>query len=286
MNLINLKQKIINKEIPSSISFIFQCEGDYFIADEYICKIAELSNKDIIYVDRLPDLFLPDSHLYVIKTDKLESDLLTSNKNVNYIICCKKTNLVSDNIITFPKLQDWQLVDYVKSFNLDISDGIIDRLVRCCKNPYRLKSEVIKIKCFSRADHESTCENILDTSPDLFTTDIFNVVNGLLKKNIGRVSSFYNTDADVTGMYLLTIILKNLRNIIEIQLNPRATADSLGIPYKQFKAIQYNCGHFDNNNLVNLYQHLLTLDKKVKEGYLEEKQLVDYIIVNVIGRWN
>lgn len=283
MKLMELKQAIREDNLPNKINLIFKCEDDYFVADEYIKKIAEMTNREIVYVEALPNLFIKDKNLYVIKVDKLESDLLTTNKNVEFIICCKKTSLVNDSIIEFPKLEDWQLIDYVKSFSLNISEATIKELVSKCKNPYKLKNELIKITCFARANQENVCRDILNNSPDLFNTNIFNVTNGLLKRDLSKVCSFYHTDADVTGMYLLSIILKNVKNVIDIQINPRATADSLGVPYKQFKAIQYNCGYYSNEELIKIYKKFLSLDKKVKNGFINESQLVDYIIVNMIG---
>lgn len=283
MNLVELKQSIRDNSLPGTIQLVFRCESDYFIADEYVAKIAEITHREIIYVDKLPTLMSVDDNLYVVKVSKLSNDVLTADTKVQYIICCKDTKLTLDSIIDFPRLREWQLVDYVRAKGLNLQESTIKELVSKCKSPYRLELELAKLSCFSHANQEQVCRYILDTTPDLFNVNIFDVTNGLVRKDLAKVTSFYNTDADVTGMYLLSVVLRNFKNIIDVQLNPRATPDSLGMSYKQFKAIQYSCGYYSESELIKIYKKLLSLDRAVKEGYIAESMLVDYIIVNIVG---
>ena len=44
-----------------------------------------------------------------------------------------------------------------------------------------------------------------------------------------------------------------------------------------------NCGYYSNEELIKIFTYLVSLDSKVKDSELDSKNLVDDIIVNMIG---
>ena len=105
------------------------------------------------------------------------------------------------------------------------------------------------------------------------------------------LSDLENLDIEATG--LVTIMIKQIKNLIDIQVNPKSTAASLGMNPKQFNAIKYNVGKFKNEQLINMFEFLTEIDFRLKngeltldetnEGIVRNNKLVDYITVNLLN---
>ena len=80
-------------------------------------------------------------------------------------------------------------------------------------------------------------------------------------------------------------MLKNIKNIINIQLDVTASAEKLNMQQKQFNAIKYNCGKYTSTELINIYKFLLDIDYRLKNGELifNNKQFRDYLICNILN---
>lgn len=277
MNLVDLKTEMLNKQLDDRIQFTFHCENDYYLADQYIEEIAHIKGLDIIYVDEIPTDSMIE-YLFVVKTTKPVEGIMSS---VNYIQCYVGEKEL-EGAIFFPKLESWQLADYVKVKAPELMN-ISNELVNVCKDPYRLDNELKKINCFASANKQSVAEYIIDNSADLTNTTIFDISNYIIRKKFNELSVLYTKEMDINPITLVSLLIKNFKLIISIQLNSKATADSLGISYRQFKAIQYSCGYYKNDELITLYNMLLSIDEKIKEGKINTDILLDYVIMNTIG---
>ena len=73
--------------------------------------------------------------------------------------------------------------------------------------------------------------------------------------------------------------------MIDIQLDSTATAEKLGMQKKQFIAISYNCGKYNTNELINLYNFLLDIDYNLKSGKLpfNNSRFIDYLVCNILN---
>ena len=68
-----------------------------------------------------------------------------------------------------------------------------------------------------------------------------------------------NIDVDAFG--LMKILSTNFKKVIDIQLNPKATAESLKMSSKQFWAIKkYSCGYYTREQLISIYTMLNDCD--------------------------
>lgn len=277
MNLVDLKTKLLNKQLDEKIQFTFHCENDYYLADQYIEEIAHIKELDIIYVDEIPTDSMIKC-LFVVKTTKPVENIIS---NVNYIQCYIDKKDIGGAIF-FPKLESWQLIDYVKIKAPELSN-IANELVDVCKNPYRIDKELKKISCFASANKQNVAEYIIDNSADLTNITIFDISNYITRKKFNELLVLYTKEVDINAIALVSLLIKNFKLIISIQLNSKATADSLGISYKQFKAIQYSCGYYKNDELITLYNMLLSIDEKIKDGKINTNILLDYVIMNIIG---
>ncbi len=297
MNIRELKEKILNKSIDDSL-LILTYSDNTFIADQYIDEISKIHNREKLIVSSLDqtqktddDIFdKPETYLYVVKTDELSEHIFNPDLYKNVIILTKKVTTEDKlNIVDIPKLQNWQIEDYATILLDGLSKTAIDWIVKTCNhNIYRIENEANKLSIFEKDKREYLFEcfvkdGLLD---DLSNYTIFNFSNALITKNIKQLkiilSEIENIDIEPVG--LITVLYNNFKNILNIQLNPRATADSLNMTSKQFNAIKYNIGYFNPKALTDIFKIVTDIDYRLKSGLLPADKIIDYLTLNVISR--
>ena len=287
MKIEDLKNSIENKiELDNLLIFNCKAAGTDFIFHQYINKFADSNNYEIKHLDFLSDIqasFLFDtdensSIIYIYETDKLEE---VPNTNQKVWLKCKsipkKLHEEYDEIIVdIPKLEDWHIEDYRKK--------LFDHYK---SNMFRLELEIEKIKLFE--DNLPTkyyqIENQLFTDSTEYT--VFNITNSILKKDIEALNriKYSIQDIEVDPFGLLTILIKNFRHVIDIQLAKNPTPEYVGVSPKQFWAISnYSCGFYTKDELVYIYKFLLSLDRRMKSGEIPINIVIDYIICNILLR--
>ena len=77
----------------------------------------------------------------------------------------------------------------------------------------------------------------------------------------------------------------SLYNLIRVQMDPKATAASLKMSYKQFMAIKYNCNKYSCKEVVDLYRFITGIDYRLKSGQLDmdDGTFVDYIVCRFLS---
>lgn len=281
---------------------IFVYADNSFLAHQYAREIAKKRNLTIRYIDSFDDFleslnylfsFEADEDLTVYFCDKFECSAdISSLKNV--IIICKETSQKT-NVFKFPKLESWQIKSYMSNncpgLNSSEIDWLYDITTSLTKNNehiYRLDAEIKKISCFPEAEQEIIFKELSaeDGYSDLSSLTIFNLTNAVLKKDVKTVSRILSEidSIDVEGVGLITLLHKNFKQVIDIQMSKNVSAQSMGITEKQFKAIEYNCGKYTSKELVRIFKFLTGLDAKLKSGNLElsNSRMIDYIICEVM----
>ena len=71
--------------------------------------------------------------------------------------------------------------------------------------------------------------------------------------------------------------------IVDIADGGGRTADKLGLKPGQFNAIKYNCGKYNNSQLVKSLEFLSGIDKRIKTGELPTNILRDYIVLSLLS---
>lgn len=293
-----LKAKINSKEL-SDEGIVLKYSDNDFICNQYIKEIASYKNKEIVYIENTNDvqenIFGDDNYLYVLKTDKF-NEPIDSLKNNIIIVCKELGDACRLDYIDMVKIENWQILDYAKYKLPGLSEEEIRWLCDICKyDIYRLDNECSKMSIFNKLEQEQVFESINadDGYVDLNPLTIFNFINYLIKKDIKGIISILKDlkNIDVEGTGCVTILRKQFLNIINIQLNPKATAESLNMSLKQFNAVRYNCGKFSNSKLIDIYDFLTSIDYRIKSGELQfcndnrlnNAKLVDYITCNILS---
>lgn len=297
MELRELKNKILAQEALSFPLLFINYDNDYLIKS-YIKKIAEnnsLTIKEIESIKEMMDIesgmFKEVDYLYIYKLNK--DDNLSKEQLKDYkIILISDTDRNDSDIekVVFNKLENWQIEAYVQA----LLPGLDNREVSwLCKNAkydiWRLDNEASKLNIFDKKDQSKILMAINDDNGyvDLNELTIFNLSNAIMNKDMLSIKKVVEDidNIDVEGTGLVTILLKNFLNIINIQTNSKATAQSLGMSEKQFRYLQYNqCNKYSNEELFNIYNFLTDIDYKLKSGLLEmtNNQLNYYVLSHII----
>ena len=305
MNLKQLKTAIENKTLNDDL-IIFKVSDNDFIANQYRSEISKISNKEIEYIDSLTpfiqsndDLF-NDNSLEQFSTIKVlrEDVFIYSNvipSALSGIIVI--TNKFHDKqvekdlqsyIVELPKLEPWQIKDYVYSIAEGVDTKDLDWLLSLCSNNiFRLQQELDKITIFSKNERKYLFTDLIRDGAldDLTPYNIFNFTGAITSKNIPQLLGIYENinSVDINEFGLLKILIQNFKNLILVQLNSNPTTESTGLESKQLWAIKKQPRCYSPEQLLNIFTFLCDIDRQVKEGELPTEIMRDYMIIKILS---
>ncbi len=303
MTLQELKLSIESGNIPDNL-IIFKNSESSFIASQYTRMIAIKKNLEINYIEDLKGI-LQDygsifndinlettSILNVYKVDVLKHIPSSLYQLNNLIIITDKIEdketetFFNSNIINVPKLEDWQWKDYVYSLCEGVDTQNLDWLINICKDKDRLDNEVQKVSLFNESERKYLFEDLIRDGflDDLSSYNIFNIVNMICRKDINSLQSIISdlTKIDVNEFGLLTLLIKNFKNLITVQLSFNPTPESTGIDAKQLYALKKMPRVYSQEQLITIYSFLCDIDRQVKSGELPTEIMIDYLITKIL----
>ena len=260
-------------------------KSSYVITEQYIKAISKNKNLELKIIDSLNEIpdsgFIEDNNLYILYSKEFNDEI---NKN-NCIIICEKTSLDS---IKIPKLEKWQLDDYIINKLPGINKNeLLWWSSQYGENYFKLLNEVDKIKLFSKGN-QGYIYDLLQREgayDDITPFTIWDLSNAILRRDkemISKVLEVINY-IDIDPIGILTVLYNNFRRVIDIQTNPKAVAQDLGISDKQLYAIKKNnCGYYSRDELIRIFKLLTSLEYKYKFEGLSLNNLIDYLICNIL----
>lgn len=304
MTLIELKDKLESKTFTPCTAILIS--EDKFVPLQYVEYIKKELGIQVYYIDSLSELSsgtddiffshnsIDDSALYVFNTDVINytDDSIFNIDNV-IIIANKIDNdakkFYSDILIEIPKLDDWQIEDMLYSMCDGVEPKYLDWLFKNCNgDANRLYNESLKLSIFNKNERNTLFIDMCDDGAfdDLSSHTVFNLINGLMCKDIKTVLSVMDelNSIEITDFGFLTLLYNNVRNVISIQLGKNITAEKLGMKPSQFNAVKRVCGHYHPSALVELFRIISSVDKMIKDGYLPSSNMIDYIVTNMLCR--
>ena len=305
MTLQELKAQIESNCVTDS-PIIFKEDETRFLSNQYINAIAKSRNLPIRYIQSLSEVVIDTYDFFACETDEQALCLnvlygevylwggIDFTRATNTIVVVTKFDdkslekSLSDYIITMPKLEDWQIRDYVFSICEGINQKDLDWLINLCgKNICRLQNELDKLTLFNVDERKYLFDSFIrdGAMEDLSAYNIFNFTNAIASKDYNMLRSIYKEieRADITDFYLLTVLLKNFRNIVMVQLNSNPTPETTGLDSKQLYAIKRIPRVYSPDQLVKIFDFLCDIDRQVKEGELPSQLVVDYLTVKILS---
>ena len=303
MDIKACKQCIENK-VNLHTFMIFQEADTDFISRQYVQAIAEINKQEIEYIDsidpyliELDSIFLSESEenssrLHVLKVDMFEHIDQRCIDLRNVFVICKKlgdqaSKLFSSYIVKMPKLESWQIKDYVYSTAEGVPEQLLDKVISLCNgNIERLDNELSKLKLFAPTERKYLLDSMIKDGAfgDLTDYSVFNVTNALLKKDIEALKNYMNLlhVIDINEFGLITILTKNLRDMISVQLSSNPTPETIGLDSRKIYALKKQSKVFTNEQLTKLYLKIADLDRAVKNGEFPAPMLINYMILKVL----
>lgn len=285
MDIKSLKTKIENNDLDDSF-MLWKCPpGSELVVSQYLKKIAENKHLVLKYIDSIDEIvgdsFLKDINLYVFLSKKYNEKY----NNNNLIVICEETK--NTDAIVFPKLEAWQVVDFAKSFLPGVNIEILNELIKGYSEYQLFISDMEKLAIFDEEDQNYLVDDLFDQLSITPTLTVFDLSNALLRHDIKLAREVLKVKdrIDLTPMHLLTILLNNVKKVLDIQLGGNnARASDLGMSDKQFFVIKkYNCGIYSNAKLISIYETLLDIENKFKFKELEVCDIIDYIVCKILG---
>ena len=295
MEIQELKSKIENKDLNDNL-LIFQNGLNNYISKQYIKTISEFKNLEINYINNLDELisaqsnpFYINDYLFVYECSNFDRDDPALKNLFNTIIITDKIKInqllanFNDYIVDIPTLQNWQIEAFVQNKLPKLNKEEISWLLESCKyDLFKLENEIKKLEliptqgAFTQFKYNGQFNH-------LTTYSIFDLSTAIIKKDIPKINLILKELPTIDPFALLSLLYSNFKNIINIQLDSKATAESLGMNPKQFVAIKYNIGHYNKEQLIKIFKFLTSLDSKIKSGELDSTIATDYMISTIIN---
>ena len=305
MTIQELKHQIESNTLTDA-PLIFKDDDSMFLSNHYIKAISKVHNLNIEYISDLSDVVKDQFDFFaceqdeqalcinVLKDEVYRWGVKDFTRATNLIVVVTKfedkevEKSLSEHIIVMPKLEDWQIKDYVYSVCEGVAHKDLDWLMSLCgNNMCRLQQELDKFLLFNVNERKYLFDSFIRDGAmnDLSSYNIFNFTNAIAVKDYTTIKSIYKEieRADITDFYLLTVLLKNFRNIIMVQLNSNPTTESTGLSSGQLYAIKKLPRVYTPEQLVNIFTLLCDIDRQVKEGELPANLVVDYITLKVLS---
>ena len=297
MTLNELKEQILNGAVDNDFK-IFVYDDNTFLVKQYIEEICQLQNRlknkiNSIYETESSALSLVmnfDNYLNIIETDTFEERSEDYSQFENIIVVCKKVDkkletVLSNYIVEFPKLEDWQIKAYMQTLCPAISPDEIDWLYTASKGDiYKILNEIDKILLFDKSEqHDILNAMRYDKNTDLYQIEIFDIADAIVKQDKLVLLDFlkHEQNFNFDPIAISNLILNTLKKIALIKLNSGATATDIGVSAKQYNAFKkYLFNNVSSERLFNMLEFISGIDIQLKSSLLSlsKDKLLDYII--------
>lgn len=300
MKIEYLKQ-IIESNSYNGESFIFtDIDNCSFIVHQYLNDLISKNGFTLVNVNSTSEIpvnknnflsVLDDGYFYVYYTDKPD-DLrsIVNFKNCSIVYTGKKLKDIldiEDYIISVPKVEKWQIKDYVYSRAKGVDSKDLDYLLDITEyDLWRLEKELDKIEIFDEKYRKEIFKQFIKSGifNDLIPFNTFNLIDAVVKRQPAKALEIYEKlkELNTNNMGIISLLYNNFRNIIKIQLSPNPTPESTGLKSNQFWAIKKNnVGYYYKEELLYIFGLLTDIDKKIKTGEISVDMSLDYLFTNI-----
>ncbi len=302
MTLLELKTAIEQAAVGDEL-VIFNYEDVPFVADQYVREISRIKNMPVQYIESLDSIVSGFADIFgmsqmndgirVYRAAEIETlpDKLKYEKNL-YIIVNKirdkdSANNYADSTVIIPKLEGWQLTDYMYSVAEGVDRKNLDWLIKASDGDiYRLENELDKFRLFSESERKFLFDDMLleGAFQDLSSFNVFNITNSVtsrdyesLKNALAEIKSF---DAEPLG--IVTLLYQGFRKLIQVWLAKNPTPESTGLKSGMIYAINKQPRVYSKAQLLKAFLLLTDIDKQLKSGNIDTKWLVDYLVCRIL----
>lgn len=300
MNIKEIKELIETKEYNNQSFIINNYNNCPFLVHQYLHKIIEDNNLEIKIVDDVTEIpiknannFLSvlDNFLYVFYCDD-DKDLRQVKyvEKTVFIYTGKKLKDILDieeYIIDIPKIEDWQIKDYIYTRGKDVDEKDLDYLLTLTNDLFRLEKELDKIEIFEEKYRKDIFKQFIKDGifDDLISCNTFDFIESVVKRKKNDVLQIYNklVVSGINEMGIIALLYNNFRNIIKIQLSPNPSPENTDLKPNQFWAIKKNnVGFYSKDELLKIFRLLTDIDRKIKIGEIPIEYSIEYLLLKIL----
>lgn len=302
MTLQELKLSIVDPETYGPVKgfIILKCLENHFIVDQYLDALEKDSQYEL---NKVSSIFEPttsalslvfdyDNRINIIKTDEFNEFADNYDDLGTIIVVCntidKKVDpFVKPYVIEIPKLQEWQIHDYIM-VNSALGSDMANYLIKAAKGDiYKVTAELDKIQLFPKEQQQLLFADLInDPNTDLYDQSLLDVSSAMLKGDRIAVLNalLHRYILDMDPMWLISLLITNFKKILFINFNSGLSAEDLKVTPKQINAIKYYYKHFTLDQVKAAIDFLTSIDAKLKNGelILDQSHLFDYIMNKII----
>jgi DNA polymerase III delta subunit len=296
MTLIELKKYITNKTVPAEF-MIFVAKDCPFLAAQYVQTIGGLAAGGLtkiasIYEPSQSSIALLTSNeeaVHVLYVDTFDERAEDYEQFERTIVVCDQidksiSKAVEQYVIKFPKLEEWQILDYAKTICKHVDESDLLWLVQATgSNIERVTNELEKVALFPSDEQKAVFAAIrFDPQSDLYKNDLFTVVNALVEGDTTVLYEFirHNGYEELEPVVLANRAFSSLKNIILVSQNPGLTAEDCGMSAGQFRFLKYKYHSLNINAIKQKLKFLSNFDLDLKTSRLEmsKRDMANYLV--------
>ena len=297
INIEELKNEVENNKMNRSL-VIFIVPNTRFVAEMYIRKIASSRGSNIKLVEELDTALKSTDSMFenkstddvvVCKCDKLSyhRDGLDNMFIISSSVDGETKELYRDSIVEVPRLQDWQIEEFVKNSLPSVGDNEIHRFLTFHKYDIdKIYQDIQKFEKFPEYDLNNCFSEYVDylyeTNPDI---TIITFLKAMQTKNVSEIKKHLVTRSSVNidPIGFLVMMTNSFKRMLQVRCSQNPTEESTGIKANQIWAIKNLPKVFTTTEISNIYKKLLDCDLMVKTGKLKSTEVIDYIVCMVVG---
>ena len=108
--------------------------------------------------------------------------------------------------------------------------------------------------------------------------------NAIVRKNLDELTGYVKQFGviDINEIGIVTILAKNFRNMISVQLSNNPTPETTGLDSKQIYAIKKIPRLYSQKQLLDIFDFLCDIDRRLKSGELPVDMMINYVMLKVL----
>jgi DNA polymerase III delta subunit len=282
----------------------------------YVHKMAEVSNRDVQYIDNVSHVYGRKSSLFskakcyvcrddmdFIKTESTWDDIVEALGDNMLILLVSEIDKrikfykrFSDKIVEFKHMNQDTLKKYILK-QINLSEYWLDKLIDVCESDYsRILLEIDKIKQFVTADlpwgynTDVKCDKALSQLLEqgaIHTPPydaIFDFVDAVLMNQPQKAFELLEDCKKIgePSLRLTTVLYSNAKKVLQVQAcESKDISKATGLSAWDIKCTQNKLHAWGNGDLVHMMKLLRDVEKRIKTGGIDEEDVIDYVMVNI-----
>lgn len=298
MKLHELKKQIALGVMPTDFIIFVNAKDSMFLTDQYMKAIIALASG----VNKVSSIYEPqqssllaltaeENVLNILYTDTFAERAEDYSQFENTIVVCDQIEksiepAVADFVVQMPKLQEWQILDYVKTFCKGIADEDLLWLIRASEfNIDRVLNELDKVQRFNSDEQKQIFASICtDKNNGFYKADLFKIVNAIVDGDLVTLYNFlmYGGADLLEPVVLANRAFSNLKAILLVTQNPSVSAENLGVSAKQKHTLSRQYTSLNLEAAKQKMRFLSEFDLALKTSKLDmtKHEMLSYLISN------